>query len=203
MNSLTLFQTVAAILGALFLVHGMDVRRRQGARNFVAPVWQRLMKVCAFSLIGGFVWLALSITHVAFVDWIGLVFMLAGTGFVVAAKMALGKTHTFTGQFLECPQLVTHGVYAITRNPLYLGVFLCEFGAFLCALHQVPILLPEHYPYWLAAFSLALFYAVSFNWTMAGREARQLERHFGEPYRRYRSSVPFLVPLLKPHPEVN
>ena len=202
MTSLTLFQSTAAFLGALFLLYGMDVRRRQGARSFVAPVWQRLMKVCAFSLIGGFVWLALSITQVAPVDWMGQAFMLAGTGFVVAAKSALGKTHTFTGQYLEYPLLVTQGVYAVTRNPLYFGVFLCEFGAFLCALHQLPVLLPHHYHYWLAAFGLALLYAVSFNWAMAGCEARQLERHFGETYRRYRSSVPFLVPLLKPDPEV-
>ena len=203
MTSITLFQTVAMILGALFVVYGMDVRRRPGARSFVAPVWQRLMKGCAFLLIGGFVWLALSMTQAAFADWIGLLFMFAGTSFVMAAKAALGRSHTFTGQYLERPRLVTNGVYAVTRNPLYFGVFLCEFGAFLCALHQVPILLPQHYPYSLAAFGLALLYAVSFNWTMARREARQLECHFGEPYRRYRLSVPFLVPWLKPHPEVN
>ena len=40
----------------------------------------------------------------------------------MAAKRALGKAHTFTGQYLERPELVTRGVYSITRNPLYFGV---------------------------------------------------------------------------------
>lgn len=202
MTSLMLFQIAAAFLGALFLCYGMDVRRKEGARNFVAHAWQTLMKVCAFSLIGGFVWLALSMKEPGPIDWLGLAFMVGGTAFVAAAKKALGKTHTFTGQYLENPRLVTHGVYAITRNPLYFGVFQCELGAFLCAVHQVPVLLPQGYLYWLAAFGMALLYAVSFNWTMAVREARQLERHFGESYRRYRSSVPFLVPFLMLNPEV-
>lgn len=202
MTSLTLFQTASAVLGTLFLFYGMDVRRKEGSRNFVRRGWQTLMKICAFSLIGGFIWLALSMKEPAPIDWLGLAFMVSGTAFVAAAKRALGKTHTFTGQYLENPRLVTSGVYAITRNPLYFGVFQCELGALLCAVHQLPILLPHGYPFWLAAFCLALFYAVLFNLTMALREARQLERQFGEPYCRYRASVPFLVPFLRLNSEV-
>ena len=130
------------------------------------------------------------------VDWLGLGLMLSGTAFVAAAKSALGKTHTFTGQYMDKPQLVTHGVYAFTRNPLYFGVFLCELGVLLCAVHQVPMLLPQSYAYWLGAFGLALLYAVAFNLAMASREASQLEHQFGDDYRHYRSRVPFLIPTL-------
>lgn len=203
MTSLTLFQTSAAILGALFIIYGMDVRRKAGARNLVGRFWQMLMNACAFSLIGGFMWLALSISEPGAVDWLGLVLMLSGTAFVAAAKSALGTTHTFTGQYMEKPQLVTHGVYAFTRNPLYLGVFQCELGVLLCAVHQVPLLLPQTYAYWLGAFGLALLYAVAFNLTMAWREARQLERQFGDDYRHYRSRVPFLIPTLAVESEIS
>lgn len=203
MTSLTLFQTSAAILGALFIIYGMDVRRKAGARNFVGSSWQWLMKACAFSLIGGFMWLAFSMTDPGAIDWLGLALMLSGTAFVASAKSALGKTHTFTGQYMDKPQLVTHGVYAFTRNPLYFGVFLCELGVLLCAVHQVPMLLPQSYAYWLGAFGLALLYAVTFNLAMALREARQLEQQFGEAYRHYRSRVPFLVPTLMLESEIS
>lgn len=203
MTSLTLFQTAAAVLGALFVIYGMDVRRKAGARNFIAPAWQWLMKLCAFSLIGGFLWLALSMQEPGFIDWLGLVFMLSGTAFVAAAKRALGTTHTFTGQYMEKPRLVTHGVYAFTRNPLYLGVFQCELGVLLCAVHQLPMLLPQSWAYWLGVFGAALLYAVGFNLAMAMREARQLECQFGEDYRDYRSRVPFLIPTLMLESEIS
>lgn len=202
MTLLTLFQIAAIALAALFVIYGMDVRRKPGAHNFVAQGWQMLMKACAMALIGGFAWLTLGMRELAAIDGLGLALMLSGTAFVAAAKHALGKTHTFTGQYLENPQLVTHGVYAITRNPLYFGVFQCEFGVLVFAVHQLPVLLPQGYTYGFAFFGAALIYAVAFNLTMAVREARQLERHFGESYRRYRSSVPFLIPFSMLNQEV-
>ncbi len=198
MNSLLLYQAVAAFLGLLFVCYAMDVRRKAGARDFVAPAWQHLMKLCALLLITGFAWLVAAMRDPGTVDWLGLTLAASGTTFVVAAKRTLGDAHTFTGQHLERPRLVTRGVYAITRNPLYVGVFQCELGALLVALHQLPVLRPNDFPYLLAVFGAALIYAISFNWLMAVREARLLEQFFGESYRHYRTRVPFLVPLLSP-----
>ena len=83
--------------------------------------------------------------------------------------------------------------------PTQRGVEQCGADGDLVALHQLPVLLPNDYPYWLAVFGAALIYAMSFNWLMAVREARFLERCFGESYRRYRTRVPFVVPLLSPN----
>ena len=203
MNSLLLFQAAAAFLGALFLRYGMDVRRKAGAQDFVAPAWQLLMKLCALLLITGFAWLVVAMREPGTIDWLGLTLGASGTAFVVAARRTLGDNHTFTGQYLERPRLMTHGVYAITRNPLYFGVFQCELCVLLVALHQLPVLRPEDYPYWLGVFGAALVYAVTFNCQMAVREARHLEHCFGDAYRRYRSRVPFLVPFFSlRNPEV-
>jgi protein-S-isoprenylcysteine O-methyltransferase Ste14 len=202
MIDLLLFQSACLASIALFLWYGMDVRRKAGARDFVPPFWQALMSVAALSLLGAFIWVVLAIREPAGLDWLGLALMGSGTSFVVAAKRALGPMHTFTGQYREHPRLVTSGVYAVTRNPLYFGVFQCELGALLCAVRQVPALLPRAYPYWFAAFGLALAYAVSFNWIMARREAHQLERQCGDTYRQYRSHVPFLIPSTRSHSEV-
>ena len=198
MGALTLFQVLSAVLGALFVIYGMDVRRKVGAQDFVAPGWQWLMKVCASLLIAGFAWLVASMRAPGAIDWLGLALGASGAAFVVAAKRALGDAHTFTGQHLETPRLVTHGIYAITRNPLYFGVFQCEICMLVVALHQLPALRPEDYPFWLGLFAAALAYAVSFNLLMAVREARHLEHCCGDTYRRYRSRVPLLVPFLSP-----
>ena len=200
MNWLLIYQAAAASVGALFLFYGMDVRRKAGALNVVAPAWQLLMKLCALFLIAGFAWLIASMREHSMIDWLGLTLGATGTAFVAAAKRTLGNAHTFTGQVLEKPRLVTDGVYAITRNPLYFGVFQCELWMLIVALHQLPVLRPDDGLYWFGPFVAALAYAVSFNLWMAKLEARYLERCFGDTYRRYRSKVPFLVPLFIPNP---
>ena len=200
MTSLLLYQASAASVGALFLFYGMDVRRKAGVQDFIAAPWQLLMKLCALLLIAGFTWLVASMREPGMIDWLGLTLGAAGTAFVAAAKRSLGNAHTFTGQYLEKPRLVTDGVYALTRNPLYFGVFQCELWMLIVALHQLPVLRPDDGLYWFGPFVAALAYAVSFNLWMAKLEARYLERCFGDTYRRYRSKVPFLVPLFVPNP---
>ncbi len=192
---LLIYQTTAAILAALFAFYGMDVRSKAGTRDFVGRGWQGLMKLCAFGLIAGFAWAVAGAGEVRAIDWIGLALAASGTAFVAAAKRALGSAHTFTGQCLERPQLVTHGIYARTRNPLYFGVFQCELGALLVVAHQALAQSPYGDAWWLAAFAGALAYAVAFNWNMARREARYLEHCFGANYRRYAAQVPFLLPI--------
>jgi predicted metal-dependent hydrolase/protein-S-isoprenylcysteine O-methyltransferase Ste14 len=197
MLSTGLYQALAALLGALFVAYGMDIRRKAGARNFVAPAWQRLHKLSALVLIGGFAWLIAAMYRPDAIDWLALTLGAVGTGFVVAGKRTLGDAHTFAGQHKERPRLVTSGVYAVTRNPLYLGVFLSELWMLLVTLHQLPVLWPASYGYGLGPLGAALAYAVWFNAAMAIREASQLERCFGDAYRRYRSAVPFLIPSLR------
>ena len=193
----TLFQITAAILAGLFLYYGLDVRRKEGAWDFVAPAWQTLVKLCSFSLVGAFVWFTVSVRQVNTGDWLDLAVMASGTTFVMAAKRALGKAHTFTGQYLERPELVTRGVYSITRNPLYFGVLQCELGASLFVVHQAATLRPQVYPYWIGILAAVLLYVVVFNWNMAIREACYLRRYFGEEYRRYSGNVPFIFPVIR------
>jgi steroid 5-alpha reductase family enzyme len=196
------FQIIAGTLTAFFLYYGMDVRRKEGARDFTLSAWQTLMKFCSFLLVGVAVWITFSVHQVNAGDWLDLAVMASGTAFVAAAKRGLGKAHTFTGQYLEKPMLVTRGIYAITRNPLYFGVLQCELGASLFVIHQAPELLPQTYLYWLGFITVALLYAVSFNWTMAVRESRYLESYFGKEYRRYSAEVPFFIPWIRRKKEV-
>ena len=68
----TIFQIIAGILAAVFLYYGMDVRRKNGSRDFIAPAWQTLMKVCSCALIGITAWTILSLRQVNFSDWVDL-----------------------------------------------------------------------------------------------------------------------------------
>lgn len=196
MSALILFKIITLCVGAAFVYFGMDVRRKVGARDFVSGTRLTLMKILSFSLIAAFFWFALRMGAVGPAEWATLILLISGTVFITLAKCALGTAHTFTGQYLERSELVTGGVYRITRNPLYLGVFLCELGALVLVAHQAPLLHPRSSGLWLTAFLAALAYAVMFNLSMARREARHLERCFGERYRRYRARVPFLVPFI-------
>ena len=197
MNQLVLFKIVCVLLTLCFVFFGMDIRRKHGSRNFVPLVWQLVMKFCSFLLIGAFVWTVLLSHELSTLDWFSLMLMASGTMFVTMAKRTLGTAHTFTGQCLEKPGLVTQGIYSMTRNPLYFGVFLSELGASLFIIHQMPILYPLSYHYWLIILASALLYAVMFNIGMAMREAQYLESYFGDSYRQYRASVPFLIPMIR------
>lgn len=197
MYEITAFKIISGLFTVFFVFFGMDIRKKTGARDFVSPVWQFIMKFSSFLLIGAFVWIAFQIQQINAIDWLSLLLTICGTAIVTMARTTLGKAHTFTGQCLEKPELVTQGVYRFTRNPLYFGVFLCEIGASLLVLHQVPNLYPHNYQYVLIGLSAALLYAVIFNVKMAIREANYLESCFGEAYRQYRSSVPFLIPFFK------
>ena len=197
-----LFQTIAAVLLVVFVGYGMDIRTKLGARDFVWSGWQALMKISSFSLIGAFIGITLTMHEVNATDWLGLLAMVSGTACVSAAKRVLGRDHTFTGEFLEKPTLVTWGIYRFSRNPLYLGVFLCEIGAALIVVSRAPGVWPETQAYWLAGLSATLLYAVAFNLSMAVREAQYLRRYFGEDYRRYSEAVPFLIPSIRSWKEV-
>ena len=199
-----LFEVVVVLLLVVFVRYGMDIRKKPGARSFVWNGWQVLMKACSFSLIVAFVafiaviGITSPVHEMQAADWLGLVVMLTGTACVMAAKRALGRSHTFTGEYLERPKLVTWGIYRFTRNPLYLGVFLCEVGASMVVVGRAPTVWPQAHLPWLAVLALPLIYAIAFNLSMAFREARYLRRYFGEDYLRYSEAVPFLVPSIRP-----
>src|ERR1043166_4664342 len=96
----TLFQAFSGILIAFFLYYGMDIRRKGGARDFAAPAWQMVMKLCSFLLVGAFFWITLSARQVSLGDWLDLSLMIVGTAFVTAAKLELRSEERRVGK--EC-----------------------------------------------------------------------------------------------------
>jgi len=81
-------------------------------------------------------------------------------------------------------ELVTTGLYSIIRHPQYSGLILIVV-AFLVRWPTLPTLLFA--PYFIWKYVL-----------LAKREDGELERKFGENFRRYKNSVPEFIPSITP-----
>ena len=104
--------------------------------------------------------------------WFGAVLVIAGVGVSVAAKRQFQRVGTNVYTFEEPGELVTEGLFSISRNPMYLGLVLAGFGAALVSATLPALVLS-------AAFALIVRY-----WYIAFEENAMLRR-FGEPYQDY------------------
>ena len=106
----------------------------------------------------------------------GVIPVLFGIAMAAISAAMFVKADTGLEPFDEATTLVTGGFYRITRNPMYLGMFLMLFGvAFLMG--SVTTLLP------LLLFVLVIRY----NFVLG--EERFLEAAFGQSYLDYKSEV--------------
>ena len=102
------------------------------------------------------------------------VLALIGYVLVTTARIQLGDSFTVRP---EAKHLVTHGVYARIRNPIYVSVDLMLLGL-IFALKG----------YWFLA---ALAVLVVFQARQARREAEVLQQQFGQSYLEYRNQTWF------------
>lgn len=106
----------------------------------------------------------------------GLAAGLAGVVTVEAGRRALKRRGTNVNPYLPSLAIATSGVYARTRNPIYVGGLLALAGiAVAFALDWVLLLYPPGI--------LVLHRGVVL------REERYLERKFGDAYRAYKAAV--------------
>ena len=106
--------------------------------------------------------------------YVGTVLCLIGATGIAIARFQLGRSFSIRPQ---AKQLVTHGLYARIRNPIYVfgGVLVVGFALVL----RKPVL-------WV------LFAMIVVGQTIrARREARVLEAAFGDQYREYRCKTWF------------
>ena len=158
-------------------------RRGRGAYAWILPFWSAFI-AAAFLLMWPF-------RYVRFYanGWMwapgALLFLL---GFSIYSAAFRSFHHTQVSGLAELEphrhrqELVTSGIRAHVRHPIYLG-HLCEIFAWCLGTGLVPL-------YGLAAF------AILTGAVMIRIEDRELEARFGEAYRAYRGKVPAVVPRL-------
>ena len=105
---------------------------------------------------------------------IGTALAVVGVSFVGIARYQLGSSFAVKA---EAHELVTHGLYSKIRNPIYVFGVVMLIGLILVV--QRPAL-------WIVLIAMVIGQVVR-----ARREARVLERAFGEAYREYRSKTWF------------
>ncbi len=113
-------------------------------------------------------------------DWIrfgaGIPLVAAAVALAGWAAIVFHRAGTSIPTFRPALRFVSHGPYAVTRNPMYLGLVLLFAGiALLVASVWLLLLLP--------AFVLAM------DRLVIAREEPYLAARFGEPYRAYLRSV--------------
>jgi protein-S-isoprenylcysteine O-methyltransferase Ste14 len=108
--------------------------------------------------------------------------IIAGSLIVIGLALAAAAIRNFSRAATPVPTnqpvraLVTTGVHAWTRNPIYLGMFLLYGGIGLAA--RSP---------WTLILTLPL--AITIRYGVVAREEAYLERRFGAAYRAYKARV--------------
>src|SRR5262249_21581025 len=106
--------------------------------------------------------------------WIGAAVVAAGVALAVWALVTFRNAGTRVETYKPTTAIVAQGPYALTRNPIYLGMFLGQIG-FAIGFDSL----------WLLAM-LALFFLV-IRYGVVAREEAYLERKFGKVYLDYKS----------------
>ncbi len=109
------------------------------------------------------------------IAWTGVLFCLAGAGLLLWSLVSFGRSFR-VGIDAEHPDsLVTSGVFAYSRNPIYVAFGLVLLGQFLV------------FPNWIL-----LIYLVAAIWLFNRqilREEDYLKKHYGREYEEYCSRV--------------
>jgi protein-S-isoprenylcysteine O-methyltransferase Ste14 len=106
----------------------------------------------------------------------GGVLVLIGVAIRVAAFVEIPSTYRIEG-------LVTSGIYAKTRNPVYLAFMVIIVGV---AIFSTAVLALA----WACACAAVLYW-------VAKKEEADLERVFGDRYLRYKKAVPMFLPRFR------
>jgi protein-S-isoprenylcysteine O-methyltransferase Ste14 len=108
---------------------------------------------------------------------IGVVLLAAGLALVVSANLAFRDAGTNVEPWKPSLAIVTRGIFAWLRNPMYVGGVVALIG--------LAVLLASD---WMVVMTVALAFVLHLG--VVKREERYLEAKFGDAYRRYKETVP-------------
>lgn len=102
--------------------------------------------------------------------------ILLGVAIVAAGIQNFSRAATPVPTDQPVRALVTSGIHGWSRNPIYVGLFVCYVGIGLVACNP-----------WILVLTLPL--AITVRYGVIAREEVYLERRFGDAYRHYKVRV--------------
>src|SRR5215471_7852877 len=111
------------------------------------------------------------IFHSAIIEWLGVAFCFAGLSLLLWSLISFGKNFRVGIDTSRPGKLVTDGIFAYSRNPIYVGFAFILIGQFLILSNRILLI------YVLAGFWL-------FHRQVL-REEEYLRKHYGDDYTQY------------------
>jgi protein-S-isoprenylcysteine O-methyltransferase Ste14 len=106
--------------------------------------------------------------------WVGGIIVATSVALAVWALVTFRKAGTRVEPYKPTTAIVSHGPFALTRNPIYLGMFLGQTG-----------LAVGFDSLWVLAMLVPFFLVIRYG--VVAREETYLERKFGRVYLDYKS----------------
>lgn len=169
----------------------MIVKRKDNQEKPKRSIMPFLKILTVFTLL--FILIPIGITLLLHLPWylsfiypfgivIGLIFVITGVFIVYRSIKDLRLKYSYEG-YEKSDGLITTGIYAYTRNPMYFGATIMILGWFLIL------------PFTFILISEILFTTL-FYFT-AKYEEKQLLNNYGRKYLAYKRKVPLFIPRLK------
>jgi protein-S-isoprenylcysteine O-methyltransferase Ste14 len=191
MQLFTLYKIVQAIILMLFAISISDLRKKPGMTPLID---ERLVLALKLSYpIPTLSYAYILITAKEFlpvVDLAALILNLLGVWLTARGRIDLGKSHTWTGYCSTSTSLITQGIYAWIRHPLYTGIYVFIIGVAAISLaHGTAI--------WAGVVLVGAIYIMIMLAISARRETMFLIERFGTEFEEYRNQVHAFLPLRK------
>ena len=143
---------------------------------YVFPTILISFTLTILSRIGYFPYFGFEFLSIPFIV-IGVVFISFGILFIV---LSIGKSHLFS--HIENNQLVTTGIYSLTRNPIYTGFWFISIGLVLISNN-------------LYLFILPVIYYIYLTILMIFSEEKWLLNLYGDEYLMYKKNTNRVIPF--------
>jgi len=113
---------------------------------------------------------------------IGVSLFVIGLTIMIVGQITLWQNYSGFVVIKKGHQLITHGIYRFTRNPIYLGAIMVFAG--------LPVYAASVYGF------LAMFAQIPVFLFRIKMEEKMLAEHFGDEYETYRNTTKRLIPFL-------
>jgi len=179
-GALTLFLMVGIVLIRIFLLRRQGIQAMKFGHidqtDFLIPPFALFYFYVVFA--AAFNWPTVSrheLFHVETISWAGVLLCLAGLLLLLWSVVSFRQSFRVGIDADHPDQLVTDGVFAVSRNPIYVAFAIILIGEFLIL------------PNWIN-----LVYFVGATWLFHRqvlREENYLSQHYGQGYADYRNRV--------------